>query len=134
MFRDFRFHHIGYAVKNIDQTASHYLEGGWELSAPITDPIQNVRIAFLTKAGHPSIELVTPVNAQSPVVKTLEKSGVSPYHVCYEVNDIEQAVAMMRNKHFIPLFKPVAAVALGSRKICYLYNRHVGLVELLNKD
>ena len=60
--------------------------------------------------------------------------GVTPYHICYEVDDIYLAVSDLKKKRFIPLFNPIEAVALGNRKICYLFNQAVGLIELLNKE
>lgn len=131
MLKSFKFHHIGYAVKDIPATAAYYAEAGWSVGDVVEDPIQNVRIAFLTRRDTPLIELVAPVDDHSPVVQTLQKSGVSPYHVCYEVEDMQEAVRALRRKRYVPLFKPVPAVALGNRLICYLYNSEVGLIELL---
>lgn len=131
MLTTFRFHHIGYAVKDIAATAAHYLEAGWQATKTVEDPLQNVRISFLTKPDMPLIELVEPVDDNSPVVQTLQKSGVTPYHVCYEVPDMEEAVRQLRRKRYVPLFKPVPAVALGGRLICYLYNPDVGLIEIV---
>lgn len=130
----FKFHHIGYAVHDIEKTAEYYINAGWELSDEVIDPIQDTKIAFLTKVDFPLIELVAPVDEKSPIIKTLDKMGVTPYHICYEVEDIYLAVNDLKKKRFIPLFNPTEAIALGNRKICYLFNQAVGLIELLNKD
>ena len=58
---------------------------------------------------------------------------MSPYHMCYCVEDIEEAVKESKKKRFLPLFRPVQAVALGNKKICFLFNREVGLIELVGK-
>jgi len=34
---------------------------------------------------------------------------------------------------FIPLFRPVEAIALDNRLICYLYRKDVGFIEIVNK-
>ena len=133
MLSSFRFHHIGYAVNDIDATAEYYKNADWQLSEIQTDRIQNAKIAFLSKAGMPLIELIAPVDENSPIVKTLEKVGVSTYHVCYEVDDIDSAVVELRKQKFIPLFKPVEAVALKNKRIAYLYNKHVGLIEMVER-
>jgi methylmalonyl-CoA/ethylmalonyl-CoA epimerase len=133
MLRSLQFHHIGYAVRDISATAEYYIGAGWVMSEIYCDKIQNTKIAFLSKNAFPLIELVAPIDESSPVVKTLDKMGVTPYHICYEVDDIEQSVTALKRQHFLPLFKPVEAVAFKNRKICYLYNQHVGLIELLNK-
>jgi methylmalonyl-CoA/ethylmalonyl-CoA epimerase len=124
---------MGYAVRDILTTAGYYIGAGWEISEIYCDKIQNARIAFLSKNAFPLIELVAPVDENSPIVKTLDKMGVTPYHVCYETDDIEQSVIALKKQHFLPLFKPVEAIAFGNRAICYLYHQHVGLIELLNK-
>lgn len=133
MLPSFRFHHIGYAVNDIAITAEYYLRCGWVITEEQIDPIQNTKIAFLSKVGFPLIELVAAVDEQSPVVKTLEKSGVTTYHICYEVDDIDEAVMELKRLKFIPLFKPVEAIAINNCKICYLYNNAVGLIEIVNK-
>lgn len=134
MLEGFRFHHIGYAVNSIEKTSVYYTEEGWILSEIYSDTIQNTKIAFLFKNSFPLIELVEPIDDKSPVVKTLDKMGVTPYHVCYEVDDIEIAISNLKKKRFIPLFKPVEAIALENRKICYLFNQAVGLIEIVNKN
>ncbi len=93
MLNYFRFHHIGYAVNDIYTTADYYIKAGWDLSIQVIDKNQNTKIAFLTKVNFPLIELVAPVDEKSPIVKTLDKMGVTPYHVCYEVDDIYLAVS-----------------------------------------
>jgi methylmalonyl-CoA/ethylmalonyl-CoA epimerase len=133
MLDNLRFHHIGYAVENISLTAEYYIKAGWILSVIQIDTVQNSQIAFLLKDGFPLMELVAPIDGNSPIVKTLNKMGVTPYHICYEVDDIEQAIAELKKQYFMLLFKPVEAIAFENRKICYLYHKHIGLIELLNK-
>ena len=131
MLSDFIFHHIGVATPSIEKTSKLYLSAGYSMSNIILDTIQNVRIAFLRKNNMPTIELLEPVDETSPVYKTISKSGVSPYHSCYEVVDIANAILRLKKMNYIPLFSPVSAVALENRKICFLYNKEVGLIELV---
>jgi methylmalonyl-CoA/ethylmalonyl-CoA epimerase len=133
MLNSFHFHHIGYAVKDIMFTAAYYLRAGWQMSNIQIDVIQNAKIAFLSKDGMPLIELIAPVNENSPVVKTLNKVGVTTYHICYEVENIHEAIDELRKQKYILLFNPVEALALDNRKICYLYNKNIGLIEILSK-
>ncbi len=124
--------HIGYAVKDILQTASHYVKAGWTLSEVYLEKVQNTKIAFLNKKGFPTIELVSPLDeTKSPVDSILAHNGVSPYHICYEVSDIERAVEDLYNEDFKPLFLPVESVAMDNRKICYLHHLEVGFIELV---
>ena len=130
MLPEFKFHHIGVAVKDIDATAAMYGQGGYRRSAAVFDPEQNVTICWLTRDGCPLVELIAPGDDDSPVSKTLEKVGVSPYHSCYVVDNMEAAVAELRKQKYVALGKPVKAVALRGSRVCFLFNKSVGLIEL----
>ena len=79
----------------------------------------------------PCIELLEPVEATSPVTKILRNNGVTPYHICYETDDLEQAIADLKARRFLVVVKPVEAVAIENRKVCFLYHKDVGLIELV---
>ena len=131
MLESFKFHHIGVAVKELDTTASVYEQGGYKRSSSIFDSIQNVNICWLTKEGMPTVELLAPVDEKSPVNKTLEKVGVSPYHCCYVVDNLEDACAELRKQKYIMVSKPAEAVAFCGSRVCFLFNKNVGLIELV---
>ena len=124
--------HIGYAVKDIETTAKLYVEAGWRLSEIYEEKVQNARIAFLTKEGMAKIELVAPLEGESPVDNILKKMSVTPYHICYDVDDIDEAVEDLFDEGFRPLFMPVESVAMDNHKICYLFHQHVGFIELVS--
>ena len=131
MIKNSYFHHIGLAVKSIEDTASLYKRGGYFQSTTIFDPIQNVNICWLTKDGEPIVELLAPVDETSPVCKTLEKNGVTPYHCCYVVDNIDEAVKELRKEKYVLTSKPEPAVAFCGSRVCFLYNKNVGLIELV---
>ena len=131
MLPEFIFHHIGVAVNDINATASIYEQGGYHRSASIFDPIQNVNICWLTREGYPVVELLAPVDEKSPVNKTLEKNGVTPYHTCYVVKSIEEAVTGLRKQKYIMVSKPAEAVAFCGSRVCFLFNKDMGLIELV---
>lgn len=133
-----KYHHIGIAVFSIEETAWFYIMQGYSKSETVYDPIQNVNICFLSSRNgdsseQPKIELIEPVDKQSPVHKILQKNGVSPYHICYEVKDISDTTAELKKQKFIPLSKPIEAVAMNNKKVCFLFNKNIGLIELVEK-
>jgi methylmalonyl-CoA/ethylmalonyl-CoA epimerase len=125
------FHHIAFAVRNIEKTAAIYYISGFTSTEPIIDPIQNVRICFLKKQNMPLYELVEPIDETSPVNKILDKTGVTPYHVCYEVDNLDKAINDLKKQRFLLLQAPVPAIALDNRNICFMFNKDAGLIELL---
>lgn len=131
MLDTFKFHHIGMAVKDIEKTAAIYEQGGYSRSATIYDPIQNVNICWLTKDGMPTVELLAPVDNQSPICKILEKNGVTPYHTCYQVEDINLAIEALRKQKYVLVSHPQEAVAIHNSKVAFLHNRHTGLIEIV---
>lgn len=131
MLKSMIFHHIGVAVKDINATASVYEQGGYKRSSSVFDPIQNVNICWLTKDGAPMVELLAPVDEKSPVNKTLEKVGVSPYHCCYIVDNVEDAASELRKQKYIMVSKPAEAVAFCGSRVCFLFNKNMGLIELV---
>lgn len=126
--------HIGYAVNDIQKTAQYYVDGGWSLSKIYDENVQNTKIAFLTKVGMPTIELVSPLDGESPVDNILKHSGVAPYHICYVVDDMMAAVEELYEEGFKPLFMPVKSVAMNNREICYLYHLELGAIELVSRN
>lgn len=133
-----KYHHIGIAVFNIEETAPFYIMQGYSKSQTVYDPIQNVHICFLSYptgdgGKMPLIELIEPVDEKSPVYKILQKNGVTPYHIYYEVENISDTITELKREKFIPLSKPVEAVAMSNKKVCFLFNKNIGIIELVEK-
>jgi methylmalonyl-CoA/ethylmalonyl-CoA epimerase len=128
-----KFHHIGVATENIELTANIYELLGYKKGELINDPLQKVKLCFLKKIGFPMVELVSPADITSPVNTILKKNGTIPYHTCYEVFDLEDKIIYLKKNKFILVVKPIAAVAFGNRRVCFLYHKGIGLIELLEK-
>jgi methylmalonyl-CoA/ethylmalonyl-CoA epimerase len=76
------------------------------------------------------IELVAPLGADSPVDRTL-KIGGGAYHVCYEVANMDAAIAHLTGEGSFLLSGPVPAVAFEMRNIAWLMTEANLLVELV---
>ena len=125
------FHHIGIACRDIEKTKAFYLQQGYTATPTVDDPLQHVRISFLNKEGAPRLELLEPLDGQSPVARTLATAGVTPYHMCYEVRDLESAIAELRTQRFLLVNGPVPACALENRRIAFMFQKNTGLIELV---
>lgn len=127
------YHHIGVACSDIDATAEQYRQMGYVKGEVVVDPLQNIRICFLTHDSMPTVELLAPVNENSPVVDILKKNGTTPYHTCYSVPDLDSAVKELRRQRFIVVSKPKPACALGASRVAFLYHNDMGLIELVGE-
>ena len=125
--------HIGYLTGDIEATAKEFERLGYCAGETVNDDTQRTRICFLTKADEVRVELVEPYEDNKTMQKMLAKRGVTPYHTCYEVDDVEQEYEQLVQNNWTALFKPVPAPAFGNRKICYFWNQEIGFIELVNK-
>ena len=118
-----KFHHIGLSVKSIVSL--------FPGTKPVIDPIQKVKVAFISLQGT-TIELLEPLDKTSPIYNNL-KNNNKLCHICFEVSNINNAINNGEKKGFHVIQKPVPAVALGNRTICFLFHSDYHIVELLQR-
>jgi methylmalonyl-CoA/ethylmalonyl-CoA epimerase len=133
----FQLLHVGVAVPNLDAAASalESIFGYRVISGPFDDPIQKVTVNFLTQSDKDlaEIELIAPLTADSPVQSMLHKNGGGAYHLCFETNDMDGALAHVRSKGCIVVSMPAPAVAFGGRRIAWFYTQTRQLFELVER-
>jgi methylmalonyl-CoA/ethylmalonyl-CoA epimerase len=135
MLEGFRFHHIGIACFSIVESKLFYEQLGYLATEVQDDPIQDIRICFLEKPGMPTLELLAPIDEKSPVNRILQSQGVTPYHICYEVDDFDQILTQLRKEEkFVRVSKPAPACAIANRRVAFMFRKDVGLVELVEKE
>lgn len=129
-----KVHHIGYAVKNIDKSFQMFEKMGFhKIGNETHDMIRKVDICFIADEGEKTIiELIAPFEKGSDVDGALEKwGGPNPYHICYEVDNIEDSIQEL--ERCIVVKKPEVAPAINNRRVAFLYNNNLGLFELVEK-
>ena len=133
-----RFHHVGYAVRDVENASVHFMNLGFLLVGKrILDQGRNVCIQFM-KASHLDdmlIELVAPndTTAASPIDGVLRKSGEGPYHLCFLVDDLCRQIRILQCDGYVLVQQPSYAPALSS-DIAFLYRAGFGLIELLKEQ
>lgn len=129
--------HLGVAVADIEKALETYADlfGYKLLRGPYDDPTQQARVAFIGSGqeGDVVLELIAPLGDDSHVARTLAK-GVSAYHVCYEVEDIEKTLEEFRGKGSIIVSNPVPAVAYDGRRIAWVLTPTRQLTEFVERS
>ncbi|MCR5761415.1 MAG: VOC family protein [Sphaerochaetaceae bacterium] len=126
-------HHIGYLVKDIDKSKATFLALGYEIEKNVIfDSFRGVNICFLRKKGC-SIELVSPVGDNSILRNLKKRVGVSPYHICYCVNNIDDAITDLCNMRFVIWEEPHEAPAIEGKRVVFLFHSQMGLIELVEE-
>jgi methylmalonyl-CoA/ethylmalonyl-CoA epimerase len=85
-------HHLGVAVEDLDAALSAYERlFGAELEHRAAVPEQGVEAAAVL-IGDGRVELLEPLEEDSPVGRFLSRRGPGMHHVAYEVADVRAAV------------------------------------------
>lgn len=126
--------HIGYAVKRIDRAITAFQKLGYEFEPAIDDKDRNVKLAFGSKDGY-RIELVAPLDKklESPVDQYLSNAVGTPYHICYESDNLDAEIEELKAQGNKVVIEPRPAVAFGGRKVVFMMNIGFGLMEIVEK-
>ena|SRR5690242_603688 len=129
-------HHVGFVVAEIQAGMEAFvasLGATWN-GTVYQDPLQKVRVAFLTtRAGDAQIELVTPDGPDSPVRRFLEENGRACIMSATRWNDLEKQMMEMKSRGALTMRRPKPAVAFEGRPIAWMLTREKLLVELLER-
>ena len=124
--------HIGYAVKKIDKAVESFQLLGFIFGEVIDDMERNVKIVFGESEGY-RIELIQPLDKQkeSPVDAYLSKIGPTAYHFCYISKELGTDIDRLKKQGYRMVCKPARAEAFGGRRVVFLMNLGIGLVEIV---
>ena len=129
-----RIAHIGLAVNNLDDARAFYEQGlGIGFTHEETVEAQGVRVGFLP-VGDSGIELLEPLNEESPVGRFLAKRGEGIHHICLEVEDIVAAMAQLADQG-AELLDQEPRIGAEDRRVAFVHPRsaHGVLIELSEK-
>ncbi len=129
-----KVHHIGYFVKNIEKGKRSFIDLGYEVEQDVVrDEYRGIDIAFLVKDGY-RVELVSPYTEESVVYDLRKRMGNSPYHICYEVADLDAAIGELQAQRFVVTQEPHEAVAIDGKRVCFLIHGQIGIIELVEES
>ena len=128
-----RLNHVGVATPSIPRSVETYrsLLGAIAIGEPFDLPAQGVRVCFVD-APNTQIELIEPYDDASPIAGFLRKNPAGgQHHLCFEVPDIDAAVAELKAKGATVLGEP--RIGAHGTPIVFVHPRDMGgmLVELM---
>jgi methylmalonyl-CoA/ethylmalonyl-CoA epimerase len=89
-------HHVGIAVSDLAAAVERWRSlFGAEIEAEEEVPAQGVRAVAL-RAGTGRIELLSPLAADTPVGRFLERRGEGMHHLGFAVDDVSAELAQLR--------------------------------------
>jgi methylmalonyl-CoA epimerase len=91
-----RIDHIGVAVEDLDAALALY-ERDYAMTLVHRETVTEQGVeAALVDVGENHVELLAPIAPDTPVGKFLAKKGPGMHHVAYQVDDIESALAALK--------------------------------------
>jgi methylmalonyl-CoA/ethylmalonyl-CoA epimerase len=126
-----RVDHIGIAVKSIEESKKLYTEVlGLTALGEETVEEQKVKVCFIP-CGDSEIELLESTSPEGPVAKFIEAKGEGIQHMALRVDNIEAAIAEMKEKG-IRMIDEKPRYGAGGAKIAFVHPKATGgiLLEL----
>ena len=127
--------HIGIAVKSIDQAKRFYSEIlGLKIEGIENVADQKVNVAFLPITDS-ELELVESTHPDGPVAKYIEAKGEGIQHIAFRVENIEQALAELKEKG-VRLIDEKPRKGAGGAKIAFIHPKETNgvLVEICERE
>ena len=113
-----RIAHIGVAVPDLEAALPFYRDVLGLVPHPpeVADGATIVALPF----GDAEVELLSPLEPESPIAKFLAKRGPGIHHICYRVPDLDAALAACRAAGY-RLVDDVPRRGAGGRRIAFIH-------------
>ena len=125
-----KINHVAIAVPEVDAALTFWRDAMGLAVDHIEDvPSQKATVVFIP-VGESEVELVRPTSDDTGVAKFLAERGGGMHHLCFQVDDIEEMLADLKEKG-IRLINETPQVLPG-RKMAFVHPKSTGgvLVEL----
>jgi len=126
--------HLGIAVNSIEDGKRFWLDAlGLHFEGTETIEEQKVTTAFFP-VGESEVELLESTSPDGPVAKYLEKKGPGIHHVAFCVENIDEALAELKEKG-VQLIDQTPRKGAGGARIAFLHPKATNgvLVELCER-
>lgn len=126
-----KIHHVGFLTSRLSRSLDEFIRLGYRVEREAAyDNIRDVHIAFVVNGDY-RVELIEPASDSSPLKPLLAKYKNTPYHICYEVTDLDAETARLSSEGYTVFRQAEAAPCLEGRRVVFLLHRAMGMIELL---
>jgi methylmalonyl-CoA/ethylmalonyl-CoA epimerase len=114
--------HIGIVVRSLEAAIPDWVDtfGYEQLTEPVTNSRQKVRVVFLRKEGSTLVKLVEPVDPSSSV-SALSRRGGGLHHLCFRTDDMEATLRDLEAARARVLVPPEPGEAFENEPIAFVF-------------
>jgi methylmalonyl-CoA/ethylmalonyl-CoA epimerase len=110
-----RVDHIGVAVEDLDAAIALH-EEAYGMAVAHREVVEEQGVeAVLLDVGENHVELLRPLNGETPVGRFLSKRGPGLHHVAYQVSDVQATLDTLRDRGLRLIDKAPRTGIRGSR-------------------
>ena len=122
--------HIGIAVKNLSESSKLYELLGIKSTGTEEVADQKVKVAFFP-VGDSEVELLESTAPDGPIARYIEKNGEGMQHLALRVDDLDAALAELKEKG-VRLIDEKPRYGAGGARIAFVHPKSTGgiLLEL----
>ena len=124
-----KMHHIGVACQDIEEAIEAFskFHNIIRKTDIVTDHLQNAKVCLVKTDIGLDFEFIS-----GEQVARIVKKGISYYHVCYEVDNLESKIEEYISKGAVIISEPKPAILFNNKRVSFLYLSY-GLIELVEQ-
>lgn len=127
--------HIGIVVKSIDKGIELWERffGYQQMTEPVVNTRQKVKVVFLKKENSLDIKLVEPTDSSSPVFIFAKKGG-GLHHICFQCTELQSELVKLQGLGARILVQPEPGEAFAGREIAFVFVGQGLDIEVIDTD
>jgi methylmalonyl-CoA/ethylmalonyl-CoA epimerase len=127
--------HICIAVKNLGEAIEYWKDifGYAQMTEPIINTRQNVKVVFLEKSKSITVKLIEPLKENKSLVNFVDQGG-GIHHICFKCDDLNLKIAELKTKGVRMLLPPQPGEAFANHEIAFFWAINRINFELIDTD
>lgn len=127
--------HICFAVKSLNEGIDYWgrIFGYNQMTFPVVNTRQKVKVVFLSKEGSLPVKLIEPVEGNISLQNFVNRGG-GFHHICFKCANVETTAGKLAENGLITLTPSQPGEAFNNHNIAFLLAKYGLNMELIDTD
>lgn len=127
--------HICFAVKDLNEGIDYWQKifGYRQMTLPVVNTRQKVKVVFLSKERSLSVKLIEPVEGNISLQNFVNRGG-GFHHICFKCANVETTAGRLAENGLITLAPSQPGEAFNNHNIAFLLAKYGLNMELIDTD